>query len=280
LELQAVRDELRLKQSEIWQEFDSNPPSELLHFTSTPGFEGIMRSGELWCADIRNVNDSREGDHGMDIIRIAVAKRPFSLPENFRKWIRAPYFSGLFGLKDSYTVYISCFSVGPADGTMWNDYADTGRGCAIVFDYNILATGQDDGKKYSLFPVLYDREKQIENAGLTLDHAATLSKTSKFEAQESNRYWFNEVPFALSVCALRFKGHSWQKEKEMRIYVAGGDNITPFSAPDGRQRVAVPFPKEAILRIERPLSANLSIDEIRAVLKKYGYPENLPIVEQ
>jgi hypothetical protein len=37
----------------------------------------------LWCTEIRSVNDVREGDHGMDIIRIAVARRPFSLPKNF-----------------------------------------------------------------------------------------------------------------------------------------------------------------------------------------------------
>jgi hypothetical protein len=68
-------------------------------------------------------------------------------------------------------------------------------------------------------------------------------------SQDWNRYWFHELLFALSTCALRLKNHRYRDEKEIRIYVAGGDNAQPFKASDGRGRVAIAFCKSAIVRI-------------------------------
>jgi len=275
----ALRDQLKSDQEKIWEDFDSCLPGEVLHFTSKDSFKGILESQTIWCTDIRTVNDPREGDHGMDIIRRAVAKKPFSLPPNFQKFVRSHLFKGLFGLKDSYTVYIACFSVEPVSAGMWKQYADGGNGCAIVFDYSILAKGQDNGDKYALFRVLYDRESQIRKAELTSSCAVALCKSKRLESRDWNNYWFYEVPFALSICALRFKDQSYPEEKEIRLYVAGGDNVSPFTAPDGRERVAVSFPKEAIVRVERPQTSALSTGEIRSTLERYGYLD-LPIVEK
>lgn len=279
MKMQEIRDEMTRNQTEIWEQFDSNKPSRLFHYTSPQGLRGILASKTIWCTDIRHVNDSREGDHGMDIIRAALARK--SVPKNFVEWLHKPeYFRGLFNLKHSFTAYIACFSTVPGGADMWNDYAAGGQGYSIVFDYDKLAAGQNEGKSYALFRVLYEREKQLRNAELTISHGLHLLRQLEPTPDERHHYWFREMPFALMNCGLRFKDPKWHREQEIRIYIAGGDNAKPFTAPDGRPRIAVPFDQSAVSQIVRGPAAELKCNEISELLKGYGYRGDVQIVEQ
>lgn len=153
-----------------------------------------------------------------------------------------------------------------------------GRGCAIVFDYHLLSVGQNDGKNYALFQVLYDRTSQIKKTECTLEQAVALCKKERFEIQDWNEYWFREIPSALLICAVRFKNERYAGEREVRLYIAGGENVSPFQ-DGGRWRVAVPFPREAILRVERRETSLLSKEAIRSILRRCGYAD-LPVLDK
>jgi hypothetical protein len=273
-----LRKELRLNQESVWHDIDSNLPDEVVHFTSSAGLEGILRSQTLWCTDIRQVNDPREGDHGMVVIRRVVARMNFSLPKQFKALIRGSLYEGLFGMKSTYTVYIVCFAAKPLSPRMWKEYADGGNGCAIVFDYKTLEEDQKDGDAYSIFRVLYELESQMAKIRWTLSDAAKMCRDANLKPPAWNEFWLHEVPFTLLTCGARFKAESYRHEGEIRLYVAGGDNAQPFKGPDGRERVAVAFRKDAIKRIERLSSSALTSSDIENRLMANGYPD-VPILD-
>ena len=94
-----VRQELRRKQSEIWEPYESRSTPELFHFTSPQGFRGIIEKHELWCTDVRYVNDPREGDHGLSVVK-SVMKRK-SVYKEFEKSVLES--DNLFGMKEAWT---------------------------------------------------------------------------------------------------------------------------------------------------------------------------------
>jgi hypothetical protein len=128
---ELVRQELRRKQSEIWDPYDS-PTPELFHFTSPQGLRGIIENRQLWCTDVAHVNDPREGDHGLSVLK-SVLKR-----KSVYKWFKEPILSSdtLSGMKAQWTSYIACFCSTGEQLHMWQDYAVGGAGCALVFDYD------------------------------------------------------------------------------------------------------------------------------------------------
>jgi len=119
-----LRTELKRKHAEVWHAFDAQAASELVHYTSPAGFEGMITSGEIWCTDLSYVNDPREGDHGLDIIRSVVLRK--SVPRTFVDAVLRS--QDLFGLKRLWTWYISCFTTGLEQSYMWKDYAAAGTG--------------------------------------------------------------------------------------------------------------------------------------------------------
>jgi hypothetical protein len=277
MEPAVIREDLKRKHSEIWQDFDSVTPSELLHYASPDAFKGIITSGQMWCTDIGYVKDSREGDHGLEIIRSVVLRK--SVPRGFVEAVQRSH--DLFGLKRLWTWYISCFSAGGEQAHMWADYAAGGRGCAVAFDYRMLFAGTDEGRLYALFPMLYNRQSQIRKAEQIVDHAIQLQRRLNFTARELDQFWAQEVAFALMNCGTRFKTPCWCREQEFRIAVAGGDDVTPFTATDGRSRLAVPLNRSSVVRVIRGPAAgeDLSVERIRALVSRAGYREDLPIVD-
>jgi hypothetical protein len=101
----GIREELRRADAEVFSAFDLSIPDEVTHYTSLAGFKGIISTQEIWCTDLRDVNDSRECDYGMGVIRGVIARK--SVPEDIRRFIWG--LGGLFGAKEAYTFYISCF---------------------------------------------------------------------------------------------------------------------------------------------------------------------------
>ncbi len=67
-----VRAALKCTADAIWEELDSEYPTELFHYTSEDGFRGILGSRELWCTKPCCLDDKQEGDHAMKVIREVV----------------------------------------------------------------------------------------------------------------------------------------------------------------------------------------------------------------
>src|SRR5579872_3434977 len=102
-----IAKQLLRKQNEIWDEFDSANPHELVHYTCRNGFRSILESGEIWCTDIEDVNDPLEGDYGLAVIKSVVERSRKRLDEEFAETVmQSP---SLFGLKHYWSLYVACF---------------------------------------------------------------------------------------------------------------------------------------------------------------------------
>lgn len=272
--IQLVKQRLKQKQSEIWDEYDSYPTPELFHFTTPCGFRGITEKRQLWCTDIRYVNDSREGDHGMSVIRSVMQRKSIYKP--FKDSVLAA--ESLFGMKINFTAYICCFCSAGEQEYMWRDYAAAGTGCALVFDHAALISASEGGKRYGFLRVMYDPDKQVRQVEQTLDHAIHLERELGTSGRSARmRYWL-EVLVALFTCAIRFKDAKWRQENELRIFIAEGPGVTPFNAAD-KPRVSVAFEPHSLKRVIRgPAAANdLITEKIKDLLDQNG-SEAVPVV--
>jgi hypothetical protein len=259
-----IREELRRSDAEIFSD-DASTPDEVTHYTSFAGLNGIIDRREMWCTDLREVDDNRECDYGMNVIQSVITRK--SVPQQFvQPVLRA---KSLFGAKDRFTYFVSCFcSSGHEESRMWDRYAENGAGFAIVFDAKRLFAGADGGKAYAFEPVIYDEAIQVDKTGKVIDRAIQLQREGGMPASALERYWSKEVQFCLLVCGLRFKAPCWQYQREVRIAVAESDSLNCF-VHAGKTRVAVPFKRPAVIRIARgPKSTGIET-------KKRALRENL-----
>jgi hypothetical protein len=270
-----IREELRRSDTEIFPD-DSIIPDEVTHFTSLAGLEGIITKQEIWCTDLREVDDKHECDYGMTVIQRVIAAKP-SVPEQFSRAVMSA--NNLFGVKDRFTYFISCFCSSHNEPRMWDDYADGSRGFAIVFDAKRLLAAADGGKEYSFTPVIYNEKIQNEKAAKVIDHAIWLQHEKGLTASELKRYWSKEVQYCLLLCGFRFKAPCWQHQLEFRIAKAESDSLKPF-VHAGKTRVAIPFNHLPIIRIIRgPMNTETGATErLRKVLNQAGYGASQPIL--
>src|SRR5205085_7715916 len=139
----------------------------------------------------------------------------------------------------------------------------------LVFDYDGMFAGAKAGKRYAFFRVLYDHEIQARQIEQTVDHAIHLERELEISGRKHReRYWM-EVEFAMFACAVRFKDPIWNREQEVRLWVARGPDVIPFEA-FGKPRVSVGFEASSLKRVIRGPAAgdDLSIDRITDLLKK------------
>ena len=269
-----LRAELRLKFDEVCAELDATPPPQLLHYTSPGGFKGIVESASLWCTDIRNVNDSSEGDHGMSVLKGVLHTK--SVPRKFSDAVYAC--NDLFGLKRLYTSYVTSFSSGSEEPYMWNNYAAKGTGCAVVFDYAALDRGADGGREYSLVRMVYDSAQQSCMMRRLVDHAIQVQRRSSLSSHSAAQFWNEEVAFSLMNCGMLFKNVKWCREREFRLVVMGGGNETALRL-GGYPRVVRRLDPGAVVGVVRgpDCGDGLRAECIRALLRKCGYPDGVPI---
>jgi hypothetical protein len=273
--IESAKQHLRQKQDEIWDAHDSQPTPELFHYTSAEGFRGIIESRQLWCTDIRHVNDPREGDHGFSVLKSVLNRKSVYKP--FKDVIIN--LDSLFGMKRQWTSYIACFCAAGEKADIWQDYAKGGTGCALVFHFDGLFSASNRGDRYSLFRVLYEQETQTRQVEQTVDHAIHLEHELDITGRKQRmQYWF-EVGLTLLGCAIRFKDPMWRHEQEVRLWVAGGSQVSPFEA-FGKPRVSVEFEASSLKSVIRGRAAadTLSVDKMTDLLRQHNLGM-IPVVE-
>ncbi len=270
-----VRQELRRKQGEIWDLYDSHPTPELFHFTSPQGFRGIIENHQLWCTDVGFVNDPHEGDHGLSVLKPVLKRKSVYKP--FMESVLTS--DDLFGMKKAWTGYIACFCSAGEQPYMWQDYAAAGTGCALVFNYGALLAGANGGSRYAFFRVLYDPAIQTRQIEQTVDHAIHLERESEISGRRHREEYWTDVEFALMTCAVRFKEPIWSREEEVRLWVSSGPDAKPFEAL-GKPRVSVEFKASSLKRVIRGPAAgdDLSIDKITKLLEQNHFGP-VPVVD-
>ena len=157
--------------------------------------------------------------------------------------------------------------------------ASYGTGCALVFDYDAVFAGAHGGKRYALFPVLYDPEIQTRLIEQTFDHAIHLERDLEVSGRRHRERYWTEVEFALMACAVRFKDPARSREQEVRLWVSSGPDVKAFEA-FGKPRVNVEFEAASLKRVIRgPASdGNLSVDKIEKLLGQHDF-ENVSVTQ-
>ena len=270
-----IREKFLRLDTEIFSDSDSVMPDVVTHYTSLEGLNGIIGRQEIWCTDIRRVNDPHEGDYGMAVIQNVITRK--SVPSPFADVVMRQ--ERLFGTKELFTNYIACFCAVHDTGAMWQNYAQGGSGYGIVFDSQTLLGASDGGRLYSLAPLIYDEQVQHGRTARVIDGAIQLQRKLQIPTRAFPRFWFHEVLFYLLVCGSRFKDPIWRHEQEIRMSISSGrENLNEFEHT-GRTRVAVPFNRAAIVRIvrggNRPSDA---VPPIRDLLNSAGFDAGLPIL--
>ena len=278
MQIDAVKKELSRRVHELWREFDSVQPAELLHYTTPSGVRGILGRGELWLTDVKDVkNDKREGDYGLDVIKSVVTKLQTSLPEALVSGVRN--LESIYGSNRAWTQYITCFCSAGEQRNMLSKFAD-GDGCALVFDYETLLAGREDVTRGALFRVLYDRNDQERLIEQTLKHSIDLEAQLDVQDQDCEKeYWGRLVENKLMMCAIRFKDARWRREEEFRIMVTSRDGIEVFDDAGGRKRTKLGIKVGDLKRVIRYGSTQLDEAEIRTLLKKLNFGKDVEIVE-
>jgi len=167
-----IRKELLRLDTEIFSESDLAIPAEITHYTSLEGLKGIVGRQEIWCTDIRQVNDPLEGDYGMKIIQNVITRK--SVPSAFVEFVMRQ--KRLFGVKELFTNYIACFCAAHDIEAMWQNYAEGGRGYGVVFDARTLLAASNGGHLYSFAPLIYDDQLQHQKTARVIDAAIQLHR--------------------------------------------------------------------------------------------------------
>lgn len=103
---------------------------KVYHYTSIEGLMGILKTGSIWLSDYQYLNDKREVNHGVDVIKNA-AKKILSKSNNpvinelLETWI-----SDLDDIKDR--IYIASFSADGDSLSQWRAYGSVAIGFRIT----------------------------------------------------------------------------------------------------------------------------------------------------
>lgn len=156
--------------------------TDLFHYTSLQGLEGIIQDKELWFTNADFENDVTEGKYTKDLYFKVVEdfKKENGLPADLEKFLSD---ENLFKIETAYLkdgdnaltgkyeieiaeFYICCFSTEQDSLPMWRCYGEKrGQGLNIQFNKHILFDenkNTDPDKQPEFVKVIYDEKEQIK----------------------------------------------------------------------------------------------------------------------
>ena len=254
----------------IWADLDVVCPVKLYHYTTLEGLDGILRNKQLWVSDIARMDDDQETTYARK--RLWEVAQKSSIPKRFRQLLEMPT---LFGMSEQWYAYIACFSAESDSCQQWCDYADRGRGCALVIDFAKLLGGA--GAKYALFPVLYDTQEQRKRIKLTFDVARNVVEKLGLDAKFEHALEATLVKAAL-LTAVRLKRPDCSHQREWRLLILQTDCLGTNSRQSSRgpiQYLSLEFDRSALRAIKAGPSA--STTKIAGILDEHRAKE-LPLI--
>ena len=223
-ELQGLTNFIQNKIVEISPE---EKTTNLYHYTSAHGLEGIISNTNLWATDYRFLNDSREMKDGLDIIFKALNARKEVVFQDLAKHLN----EHSDNLADIITPYIISFCSKHDLLSQWRAYANQSEGYCVEFDLSDsrLSTYQNKTVVICHFlPVIYDDKLKLEIVNLIIDEIAKTIKKYKIDNQniselslESKCIITGLLQNVFQLPLLTFKDGGFSEEKEWRaIFLA------------------------------------------------------------
>jgi hypothetical protein len=253
------------------------PITELYHYTGWSGFEGIVKTGEVWATNARFTNDETELLHGLELARdelLGLTTENSKVQDEAIKNV----LNALPG-----PIFVACFSTQRDDPHQWCEYN--------------RANPERDGS----FCLAFDMER--------VRHAHALLVPCSYREDEKRsfvRTLLTDVPWApdhfakggtaqeefaglMSHVLAAMKEEKWSRECEFRLMYRPGDRadtLPEFAAPghdDARvPRVAIPLRVDGdrLPLVEVIVNARSDTDAVRdeakGFLTMYGY-EDVPV---
>lgn len=213
-----------------WQLLEENSPSAvegiLFHYTSLPGFIGIVESGSIWASDARYLNDPTEKLYADRLIREAIDRVIKSgCNRSLANYLRDMH-AGFLRVDAEWTFYFCSFSQRGNLLSQWIAYTPGAVGVAIGID-GALAARQSE---FMLRKVLYDpyRQRKLIDDLLRL-YFAPLSRALATRNDGETITLGHLLSISLQLCRLFFKDPSYAMEEEWRLFSLRQDEGTRAS---------------------------------------------------
>jgi hypothetical protein len=138
--------------------YTPGPPETLWHYTSAPGFRGIVTSRALWASDTLRMTDPTEFSYPREVLVRVLDRMEAASDDGYERWVLA-IAKVVATAESGPMVYAACVSEAQDRSSQWGTFAARGSGFAVGLDRRTLhaAAAQQD---YSLCPLIYDVLKQ------------------------------------------------------------------------------------------------------------------------
>jgi hypothetical protein len=172
--------------------FGTPIPTEVWHYTTLTGFEGIVTSGKLWATDARFTNDRTEFIHAREIAREYIASlkprdRRTSLPlEAISSMLERAFDAGALSPSEN-QVYLASFTEASDSLSQWGLYADACEGLCIAFDLRRVRPPKEANIAVTFAPCLYKTAEKEELIETALSHF--VRAVERLDARVDNPRW-------------------------------------------------------------------------------------------
>lgn len=224
----------KIIKEEVRRSLGADPPfpNTIYHYTNMQGLSGIIDSKEFWLTDHSYMNDSREIEYGLDIVRAAV-KDLSSNPKYSQRLRIIEKWEKFLDTGTAYRICIACFSLQGDSLSQWRGYG--GRSIGICLCFGIKHTMFWHSLGLNLQRVIYDKEKQFAIAKIILHIYLTIMEWNQQKGTDVDEDIFGSSLITnLYQQLVFFKNPAFSDEKEVRwVYTEdkkmfpGDDTLAP-----------------------------------------------------
>jgi Protein of unknown function (DUF2971) len=194
------------------------PPSELYHYTSVHGVEGIISGKAIWATRLHYMNDSQEWLHALNLVKSTLEQRLLTRMD--QGWL--PYIADLSkALSRIERLVICAFSLTAMHNQLsqWRAYCPPDGGYNLSFDTQLL-TEHLHRHGFALQPCIYDYSRQAHLIGSIVDQI--LRKAGPLDDEHKIHFavedGLDEFVLALAPLAPLLKHSDFQEEQEWRAF--------------------------------------------------------------
>jgi len=212
--------------------------SQLYHYTTLQGMQGILNDRALWCGHVSAFNDPLEIQYGRDIaISVLNDAMQQEEREDVRTFLRKLLVQVQAFGKNLFHAFVACFCESSELLSQWRAYADRGGGYCLVFHFSsttmITSNSEklDEGKPPVFRKVIYDEEQQRELIQQYVNCVIVGTKRS-FDKKIPDKSYQAAVMALQAANAILdmlifFKHKAFKEEKEWRLIRVTAENHQP-----------------------------------------------------
>ncbi len=288
-----------IKFDDAWQQIphsDRTTAKTVWHYTNATGLKGIIESTSLWATSTIALNDTREVEYGLDLVRglwreMRVTEVQDAASRRLSDLLGDELASGTLALD----IHVVSASTDDDSLNQWQGYAEA-QGYAIGFAPNLrfapfaMSDAIPDDPVPMLgawYDVVYDPEVQRSMATESIEYALRFLRAPG-PIEERGFH----LPIILGTVIARLKHPAFAAEREVRMITAdlgddgfrvGPHGIVPFKTlmpadPNGHLVVTAPWSLLPIVGVrcgptDSPSGALSARRGVERLLRAYGYGE-------